>query len=349
MFSNVLMASRHLLIQRHKGNTFLRIASRFKMEKVINLGIPHVGEQIFESIDTSGLIQCLLVSKTWKVLAENVLMKRWNGKMFEACKSGETKVVQLLLEGCNCACETLGLSSKDGYGLTAFAWACIDGHKNIVQLLLDHSKPKNVCGREKRPAAGAQRAKRAYHRKPRSSCRRQPIVSARDNDGWTAVMWACKKGHKDVVQLLLDHCVDLNARNGDRFTAFMWACKNGHKDVVKLLLDHQDQIIELNTRDNDGCTAFMWACENGHQDVVQLLLNHQDLNIDLKEKDNFGVTGFMKACKSGFKDVVKMLLNHLDHIEQINSGWTIFYTDVGEHYMLSKEIRNLIEMFLSKP
>ena len=93
----------------------------------------------------------------------------------------------------------------------------------------------------------------------------------------------------------------------------------------------------------------MWACENGHQDVVQLLLNHQDLNIDLKEKDNFGVTGFMKACKSGFKDVVKMLLNHLDHIEQINSGWTIFYTDVGEHYMLSKEIRNLIEMYLSKP
>ena len=47
------------------------------MEKVINLGIPHVSEQIFESIETEGLIECRKVSQTWKVLAENVLIKRW--------------------------------------------------------------------------------------------------------------------------------------------------------------------------------------------------------------------------------------------------------------------------------
>ena len=71
------------------------------MENVINLGIPHVGEQIFESIDTPGLINFLEVSQPWKVLAENVLIKKWKGKMFEACQNGETKVVQeLLLESC---------------------------------------------------------------------------------------------------------------------------------------------------------------------------------------------------------------------------------------------------------
>ena len=63
------------------------------MDKVINHGIPHVGELIFESIDTPELFQCLLVSETWKVLAENVLIKRWNGKMYEARKKGKTKVV----------------------------------------------------------------------------------------------------------------------------------------------------------------------------------------------------------------------------------------------------------------
>ena len=71
------------------------------MEKVINLGIPHIGEQIFESIETEGLIECLKVSQTWKVLAENVLAKRWKGKMFEACRNGQTKIVQLLLERCD--------------------------------------------------------------------------------------------------------------------------------------------------------------------------------------------------------------------------------------------------------
>ena len=67
------------------------------MDKVINLGIPHADEHIFESIDTPGLIKSLEFSQTWKFLAGNILTKWWKGKMLEACKSGETKVVQLLL------------------------------------------------------------------------------------------------------------------------------------------------------------------------------------------------------------------------------------------------------------
>ena len=68
------------------------------MEKIINLRIPHVGENIFENIGTDELLQYFLVSHTWKVLVENVLLKRWKSKFFEACSSGKTKIVQLLLE-----------------------------------------------------------------------------------------------------------------------------------------------------------------------------------------------------------------------------------------------------------
>ena len=72
------------------------------MDKVINLGIPHVAEQIFESFDTPGLIKCMEVSETWRELAGNVLIKRPKGKIymkiFEACESRKTKVAQLLLE-----------------------------------------------------------------------------------------------------------------------------------------------------------------------------------------------------------------------------------------------------------
>ena len=106
------------------------------MEKVINLGIPHIGEQIFSSINTPDLVKYLEVSEAWKVLAQNVLMKRWKGKLFQACESGETKVVQLLLE--NLTCEENGLNIKDERGRTVFFCACIYGHKDIVKLLLDH-------------------------------------------------------------------------------------------------------------------------------------------------------------------------------------------------------------------
>merc|ERR1711884_873046 len=69
-----------------------------KMEKVINDRIPHVGEKIFRSVDSDSLIQCLSVSTYWQELAKNELLKRWKRKIFEACKSGKTEIVKLLLE-----------------------------------------------------------------------------------------------------------------------------------------------------------------------------------------------------------------------------------------------------------
>ena len=110
------------------------------MEKVINLGIPHVGEKIFRSVDTNGLIQCLSVSSSWKELAENVLLKRWNRKIFEACKSGKTEIVKLLLEHE----EIEDMNAKDKSGATAFIWACLNGHIDVVKLLIDYSDSKNI-------------------------------------------------------------------------------------------------------------------------------------------------------------------------------------------------------------
>ena len=91
--------------------------------------------------------------------------------MIKACESGETKVVQLLLE--RCSAEECGLNVKDKYGWTPFMLACQKGHKDVVKLLLDHSDKIEL--------------------------------NARDGNGVTAIMFACKRGHKDVVQLLKEH------------------------------------------------------------------------------------------------------------------------------------------------
>ena len=183
------------------------------MENIINLGIPHIGELIFESIDTPGLFKCLEVSETWKVLAENVLIKRWKGKMLEACKSGETKVVQLLLERCNS--EESGLNIKNEKGTTALMSACFNGHNDVVELLLDHSD-RNID------------------------------LNARNNHGFTAFMLACYKGHKDVVQLLMDHSgIDLNVRDNIGRTALMIASQRRHNDIVCLLESKSSSCVIL--------------------------------------------------------------------------------------------------------
>ena len=104
----------------------------FKMDRVINLDIPEVGEQILDHIDTDGLFQLFRVSRTWKILAENVLVKRWRdgGKPFDACVEGKAKIVKLLLE--RCKSEKIGLNARDEFGCTPFMWACYNGHKDVV-------------------------------------------------------------------------------------------------------------------------------------------------------------------------------------------------------------------------
>ena len=48
-------------------------------------------------------------------------------------------------------------------------------------------------------------------------------------------------------------------------TSFMLTCKKVHRDVVRLLLDHLELHIEANASVNNGLTAFMWACQKGHK------------------------------------------------------------------------------------
>ena len=223
------------------------------MEKVINIGIPHVGEQIFENIDTDGLIECLKVSETWKILAENVLLKRWNSQMFEACESGKAEIVKLLLERVeNNNLNAIQTSGK--FEGTAFVVACQNGHNEVIQLLLDLKKDKNV------------------------------EFDARNRDGCTTF---CAFGHKDVVQLILDHAIDrnirLNVKDENEGTPFMLACQNGHKNIVQLFLQYsENRNIDLNARDNDGRTAFMWACQNGHTDIVKLFLHHSEVKLNCR-------------------------------------------------------------------
>ena len=85
------------------------------MDKIINLGIPHIGEQVFASLEASDLIRCLEVSQTWRVLAEKVFPLlppcQLKGKLYEACKTGKAFIVELLVKNYNS--EEIGLNLVD--------------------------------------------------------------------------------------------------------------------------------------------------------------------------------------------------------------------------------------------
>ena len=107
------------------------------------------------------------------------------------------------------------------HGRTAFMFACTEGSKDIVQMLVDNANP-NI------------------------------ELNTPDDYGITPLMMACMEADKDVVQLLLNHSdksIELNARDHNGRTALMYARASmdgpnifrpieTSKDIVKLLLEH---------------------------------------------------------------------------------------------------------------
>ena len=51
----------------------------------------------------------------------------------------------------------------------------------------------------------------------------------------------------------------LYASNKDGWTAFMFACSNGHKDVLQVHLDYSNRGIDLNAKSHRGMTRGMTA------------------------------------------------------------------------------------------
>ena len=77
----------------------------------------------------------------------------------------------------------------------------------------------------------------------------------------SAFMYVCMLGHEDVVEILLGHPdIDVNARNPDGMTALMIACKQyGRTNIVKLLLQKPSR-VDLSFQNNDGQTA-LWLVD----------------------------------------------------------------------------------------
>ena len=60
------------------------------MDKVINLGIPHVAETILGYLSDCQLLECSKVSETWKYVSEKVSYFRWKNQVLEQMKNSDT-------------------------------------------------------------------------------------------------------------------------------------------------------------------------------------------------------------------------------------------------------------------
>jgi ankyrin repeat protein len=263
-----------------------------------------------------------------------------------ASENGHKDIVAFLLT------KGIDVNQHDEDNYTALMWACIKGHKEIVQMLLQDENIKiNLQGGWDGWSALIVASRKGHKEIVQMLLQDKNIeINQRNRHGETALMWASQEGHKEIVEMLLkDKNILIHQqckRNG--YTALMWASREGHKEVVQMLLQYQ-YIETTNIQDEEGQTALMWASKYGHKEIVQMLL--QEKNIKINHQDEYGSTALIEASKEGHKEIVEMLLQNRNvptNSKDIERKNALYSASLGGHkevvlILEAKEIESKVE------
>ncbi|KAF4334671.1 purine and uridine phosphorylase [Fusarium beomiforme] len=127
--------------------------------------------------------------------------------------------------------------------------------------------------------------------------------------GATALWYASRNGHEEVVRLLLaEQNINPVSRDINFATTPLWcASGNGHDKVVVLLLDKKTDINEhCDHLDGDGSTPLLRAVCWGHGAMFSLLVADDRVNPDFRDKD--GWSPLLQAARREEKRMVETLL-----------------------------------------
>ncbi|XP_046856489.1 inversin-like [Xenia sp. Carnegie-2017] len=164
-----------------------------------------------------------------------------------------------------------------------------------------------------------------------------------DFQGRTALIWAASQGSRNVLQFMLQHveCFNIHASDNDGQTALHFACLAGHKECVKLLVDNLADTLQ---RDKLGRTALFKACQHGEREIIDILMYNEEYQSTkgdsacsdhgLVDNDSKGVISRQRATKNKL-ETKRNLLFSIEEESQMskdfldNSEWTTEVTETS--------------------
>ena len=113
-----------------------------------------------------------------------------------------------------------------------------------------------------------------------------------NEEGMTALMLACERGHEDIVLSLLIARANVNIQDNEGWTALMVASKYNHISIIHMLLQAN---ANPHLKTSDGSNALMIASFCGNYEVVELLISKGvDYKYQQKDKGNALMVGLVK-------------------------------------------------------
>jgi ankyrin repeat protein len=210
-----------------------------------------------------------------------------------AASEGHKRVVQILLD------HSADINAQGGRFDSALEAASFGGHKDVVQLLLDLGA--DVNGQKGFSYALFEASRYGHNQVVQILLDHGASVNAKKGFSY-ALFEASHRGHNQVVQILLDHGANMNVQGISR-SALIEASMNGHGQVVQILLDHG---ADVNAQGRFYGTALIAASVRGHDNVVQILLDH---GADVHVRGEHG-NALLAASRWGHDKVVQLLLDH---------------------------------------
>ena len=227
-------------------------------------------------------------------------------KLINACQQGNIEAVQNFLRS-----NEIDINQGTNDGMTPLHYACCNGYINIVQLLLQQEEI-NINSLDSSGVPPIQMAASNRHSDIVKILLQQKNIDIHQPTArpftfkMTPLDFVCQYGHDDILELLLQHNVNINEKNYQAETPLYIACEKGHESIVERLLKQNN--IDVNITNKKGATPLHIACNKGHESIVALLLQHKDIFLNQTEQSKNKILEM--ACNRGYENIVQMLLQH---------------------------------------
>ncbi|KAF8767725.1 Ankyrin repeat and sterile alpha motif like protein [Argiope bruennichi] len=231
-----------------------------------------------------------------------------------------------------------GANAQDQSGYTSLHHAALNGHKEIVSLLLQYEASTNVVDHKGSTPLhlAAWTGNTDIVRMLLEQGPSIPNVNLANHDRETPLHSAAQYGHTEVVSLLLKHEADPNVRNLKDESPLDLAAQYGRLETVQLLVDSDPSLLKKCTTRH---SPLHLASRNGHKNVVKVLL---DGGFDVNYTAESG-SALHEAALYGKVEVVKLLLDYgIDVNLENSSKRTVFDLLEDLNTTISKQISRII-------
>ncbi|XP_076122991.1 ankyrin repeat domain-containing protein 26 isoform X2 [Alosa pseudoharengus] len=259
-------------------------------------------------------------SDTTSVLSVGYDLKEKDlGKVHKAAAAGDVvKVKQLAKKN--------DLNQLDKENRTALHIACVNGHAEVVQFLVESKVKLNLCDNQNRSAL-MKAVQCQQDRCVAILLEHEADPNLVDIKGSTALHLAARIPSLSVAVLLLEHEANINAQNKDGNTPLILSVEENHPEMAELLLKEGADVDLINLEHR---SALMMASCNGQISMVRLLLQY---NADITIKDDKGWTSDDYAVMNGHHACSHLIIEH---------GTKHKYEQSPSHHNTSKKKRSVL-------